>query len=183
MAAICNLTLIHTSDDENFARLVQSLARIGCHRALIAGHCNYRYVLQIMEKIIKDRQHSRSCITMAGSLLNFFGLECFSKFMQLNVKTLRLSFFLRFFLRSSQNHFTTITSYFYIFNFQLSDQTILLRHNSRKQCIRSTAQQTILSESRSDQQIRIPLQTIRPVHQIRRPLDQTATVTSNHKIR
>ena len=68
MAAICNLTLIHTSDDENVARLVQSLARIGCHRALIVGHCNYRYVLQITEKIIKDRQHSRSCITMAGSL-------------------------------------------------------------------------------------------------------------------
>ena len=49
MAAICNLTLIHTSYDENCAHLVRSLAQIGCDRALIVtimtlgqgvGHCN-----------------------------------------------------------------------------------------------------------------------------------------------
>jgi len=35
IAAICNLTLIHTSCDENCVHLVRSLARIGCDRALI----------------------------------------------------------------------------------------------------------------------------------------------------
>ena len=37
MAAICNLTSIHTFYDENCTHLVRSLAQIGCDRALIGN--------------------------------------------------------------------------------------------------------------------------------------------------
>ena len=68
MAAICNLTLIYTSYDENCAHLVRSLAQIGCDRALIGNGNGTDWspirsvIIRVINKIGRPRSGSPICL-------------------------------------------------------------------------------------------------------------------------
>ena len=112
----------------------------------------------------------------------FFGLECFSKVHATECENFTFVFFPPVLLRSSLAGSVELIHYYNLIFLYFQFSAVRPDHLSQAYFqktvhIRSTPQQTIRSESRSDQQIRIPVQ------KIRRPLDQTATSTPDYKIR
>ena len=101
------------------------------------------------------RSSAQPCISLIESLQTFPGHESFQ--LQLNLKNKVFPhYFLRFSLRSSRKHFTTVTSASHLFNFQPSEQTIFLSQSSRfghatrpqQQAIRSASDQTITPDNK-----------------------------------
>ena len=139
----------------------------------------------------KDYKRSSAQLVLyhyGWGFLKFFGPECFSKVHATECENFTFVFFPPVLLRSSLAGSVELIHYYNLIFLYFQFSAVRPDHLSQAYFqktvhIRSTPQQTIRSESRSDQQIRMPLQTIRPVHQIRRLLDQTATATPDYKIR
>ena len=78
MAAICNLTLIYTSYDENCAHLVRSLAQIGCDRALIGNGNGTDWspirsvIIRVINKIGRPRSGSPICLITSCLITSLF---------------------------------------------------------------------------------------------------------------